>query len=253
MGVDVSWEQNEVAIVTLAWPDRRNAIGPKEALELAAALESVRCARAVVLLAEGSAFCAGGDLDAIGALARQGADAVRDVIYGSYHAAARALWNLPGISIACIDGPAVGLGADLALLCNLRLVGTGGWLDQGWARLGLIPGTGGAWLVQSLAGTGTAWDFVTSAGTPWDGPTLERRGLGTAVDGSAAEAGRERAQRIARWPAGTAGAYRSLLEPRAEAYEDHLARCLDFQTTLLASDAFLELAERARVRTSGRD
>jgi enoyl-CoA hydratase/carnithine racemase len=253
MGVDVSWQQDEVAAVTLGWPDRRNAIGPKEALELASALDDVRSARVVLLLAEGPAFCAGGDLDAIGALARQGPEAVRDAIYGAFHAAARALWGLPGISIAAVDGPAVGLGADLALLCNVRLVGTGGWLDQGWARLGLIPGTGGAWLVQSIAGTGTAWDFVTSAGTPWDGPTLERRGLATAVDGSAADAARQRAGRIARWPADTAGAYRSLLGPGAEAYEDHLTRCLDFQTTLLTSEAFLELAERARGRTPARD
>lgn len=253
MAVEVSWEQDEVAAVTLAWPERRNAIGPKEALELAAALEDVRSARVVLLLAEGPAFCAGGDLDAIAALAREGPDAVREAIYGAFHAAARALWRLPGISIAGVDGPAVGLGADLALLCNLRLVGTGGWLDQGWARLGLIPGTGGAWLVQSLAGTGTAWDFVTSAGTPWDGPALERRGLATAVDGSAAEAARERARRIARWPADTAGAYRSLLEPRAEPYEDHLARCLEFQTNLLTSDAFLQLVARDRGRTPARD
>jgi enoyl-CoA hydratase/carnithine racemase len=244
MSVDISWHQDDLALVTLAWPERRNAIGPDEALALAGAVESVSSARVLVLRAEGPAFCAGGDLDAIAALVKQGRETVHDAIYSAFHAAARALWGFPGITIAAVDGPAVGLGADLALLCQLRFVGLAGSLDQGWARLGLIPGTGGAWLVRSIAGTGVAWDFITSAGIPWDGETLERRGLATAVSGSAEEAALERASRIAQWSTETIHAYRSLLSSPAESYSDHLGRALEHQTDLLMSDRFLQLAER---------
>lgn len=249
----MSWQSDGVAVVTLAWPERRNALGPEQALELAGALDRAGSARAVVLLADGPAFCAGGDLDAISELARQGREAVRDAIYSAFHAAALALWELPGVSIAAVDGPAVGLGADLALLCNMRFVGAGGWLDQGWSRLGLIPGTGGAWLLQSIAGAGTAWDFVTSAGSPWDGPKLERRGLAISVEGSAADAALERAGVIARWPAATVHAYRSLLQPTGEGYREHLARCLEHQTSLITSGEFLALADRVRGRAAARD
>jgi len=245
MSAEVSWKEDGLASVTLTWPDRRNALGPDEVLELAAALGEVSTARCVVLRAQGKAFCAGGDLDAIATVARSGREAVRDAIYTAYHAAARALWSLRGVSIAAVDGGAVGLGADLALLCNVRFVGARGWLDQGWARLGLVPGTGGAWLVESIAGKGTAWDFITSSGTRWDGPMLERRGLAVAVDGSAEDAAWERAQRVARWPEETVRAYVSLLRPTAEGYAEHLERCLEHQASLLAGDAFLELAERA--------
>jgi enoyl-CoA hydratase/carnithine racemase len=246
VSAEVSWVGEDLATVTLAWPERRNALGPDEALELAAALESVTSARSVVLLGDGAAFCAGGDLDAITVLARQGRDAVRTAIYGAFHVLARALWKMPGITIAAVDGPAIGLGADLALLCNLRLVGSQGRLDQGWARLGLIPGTGGAWLVQRLAGVATAWDFITSAGSPWDGPALERRGLASSVEGSAAEAAIGRARRIARWPSETVQAYQALMQPAMEGYEEHLDLCLEAQTALLTGPAFLALAERAR-------
>src|SRR5262245_47905659 len=113
MPVRVEWEADGIASVVLAWPERRNALGPVQASEVAAALREAGEARAVILRAEGPAFCAGGDLDAIAALASRGPEAVRTALYDAFHAMARAIRGLRGISIAAVDGGAVGLGADL--------------------------------------------------------------------------------------------------------------------------------------------
>lgn len=142
-GVNVESLADGVVAVTLAWPRRRNALGPAEAGLLADAIEGLHEAQVVVLRAAGPAFCAGGDLRAILRLAADGDDAVRNAIYAEYQRLARAVVGFDGLSIAAIDGPAIGLGADLALMCDVRLAGSEAWFLQGWARLGLIPGTGG--------------------------------------------------------------------------------------------------------------
>jgi enoyl-CoA hydratase/carnithine racemase len=242
--VEIEWEEDRrVARITLAWPERRNALGPAEARELVAALEEVGEGRCVVLAAEGPVFCAGGDLDAISRLAERGREAVRDEIYNAYHGVARALWGLHGVTFAAVDGGAVGLGADLAFMCAMRFVGPEGWIDQGWARLGLIAGTGGAWMVAAVAGLGTAWDFVTSSGTRWDSARLQAAGLAVAAPESALSDALERAARVALWPPDAISAYRELLRPEPEGYQQHLSRCLEHQSDLITSEAFRRLAD----------
>jgi enoyl-CoA hydratase/carnithine racemase len=65
----------------------------------------------------------------------------------------RSLVSVPVPTTAAIDGPAIGLGMDLALACDVRIVGSNGWLMQGWARVGLVPATGGVMLLASRAPT----------------------------------------------------------------------------------------------------
>jgi enoyl-CoA hydratase/carnithine racemase len=63
-----------------------------------------------------------------------------------------AIRSSSAIVIAAVDGPAVGAGLDLALACDLRIASTRARFGQVWVRLGVIPGTGGAWLTQALIG-----------------------------------------------------------------------------------------------------
>jgi enoyl-CoA hydratase/carnithine racemase len=63
----------------------------------------------------------------------------------------RALVDFPVPTVAAIDGPAIGLGFDLALACDSRLIGPQGWCMQGWGRIGVVPGTGGEYLLRLRA------------------------------------------------------------------------------------------------------
>ena len=132
MGVTVDFE-GSVATVTLRWPEQRNALGPDEAREVTAALGSAveQGAQVVVLTGEG-AFCAGGNLRGMVARAEMPPEERRRLVYSAYQGLLRALVDLPVPTLAALDGPAVGMGFDIALACDARLVGPGGWVRQGW-------------------------------------------------------------------------------------------------------------------------
>jgi enoyl-CoA hydratase/carnithine racemase len=136
----------DVAEIVLDWPEVRNALGPAEGAELRVALTRAACdpkVGAIVLSANGSAFCSGGKLPEIVELARGGPEAVRTAVYGEFQGVFRALQSSPVPVIAAVDGPAIGFGCDLALAANISFIGCAGWLAQGWMRAGLIPATGG--------------------------------------------------------------------------------------------------------------
>jgi len=239
-------------VITLAGRERRNALGPDEATELAQAVRDADDARALVLSAEGPVFCAGGDLAAIARIAAEGPEAVRDVIYARFQGVARALRSSRAVTFAAVDGGAIGLGADLALMCDVVLVGPRGWIDQGWASVGLVPGTGGVWLTRAIGGTALAWDLITSAGVRLGPSELAARGLAIAAAPTAEEEARVRAVRMAALPPETLAAYKDLLSRPGESYEEHLARCADHQARLLTSPRFAKLAARALERAGAR-
>src|SRR5947207_1820312 len=143
MGVRQEWH-DRVAVVTLDWPERRNALGPPDLRDVAAAIQGVADANAdVIVLTGNGAFCSGGHLESIAERTTMSASDHRRQIAGSAQALIRTLVGVPVPVIAAIDGPAIGLGFDIALACDYRLVGPNGWCMQGWGRVGVIPGAGG--------------------------------------------------------------------------------------------------------------
>ena len=54
--------------------------------------------------------------------------------------------------MAAVNGPAVGAGCDLALMCDLRVASTSAWFAESFVQLGIIPGDGGAWLLTQAVG-----------------------------------------------------------------------------------------------------
>ncbi len=141
-------------IVTLRWTDKRNALSADDAdivSEAITAAGSEPDARVLVLTGEGT-FSAGGDLPYFAELGRTlTPEEIHQTIYRRVQAMVRALRDSPIPTIAAVDGPAVGLGMDLALACDMRFVGPKGFLMQGWARAGLIAGTGGVALLHRIA------------------------------------------------------------------------------------------------------
>ncbi len=164
-----------VAVLTLSDPARRNALTLDLSDRLARAVgecdrdESVH---AVVITGAPPAFCAGGDLDALAAAGKSGSAADLHRIYRGFLAVANAA--VP--TIAAVNGPAVGAGLNLALACDLRLVGPGASFDARFLQLGIHPGGGMTWLVHRAAGPQTA-AAMALFGEPLDAREAVRTGL----------------------------------------------------------------------------
>jgi enoyl-CoA hydratase/carnithine racemase len=248
VGVALSLDPNGVADLELDWPDRRNALGPLQAVEMTAAIDNAvdGGARTIVLSSSGRAFCAGGDLPAIVEMVELGADAVRTELYAAFQGLFRTIADSPVPILAAVDGAAVGLGTDLALACGVTFIGEHGWLRQGWASLGLIPAPGGVEYVRRRGGSSALWRFVTSDRV--DGEGAEALGLGVSVTDARAAA-RSMAADIAALPDGVAPAMQELL--RHHELSDHLQVALDLQVGFLTSEAFRERAAGALGRTAG--
>ncbi|WP_131736926.1 enoyl-CoA hydratase/isomerase family protein [Actinomadura roseirufa] len=235
-----------VGVVTMDWPRQRNALGPAEGEELLAALTRADQAdeAAVVVLTGNGAFCAGGNLPAILEVVEQGPDAVRDLLYDTFHRVVRLLVRTPKPVLAAIDGPAVGLGMDLALACDWRAIGPRGWLRQGWGTLGVIPGIGGELLLRRLA-PGLLWSVLASPGriTPAEAARL---GLAVEHPESALDAALQRAAELAALPRDTLEGYARLhRESLRDALDGHLRQCLEIQTRLLCAPEFRRRAAEA--------
>lgn len=227
--------------IALDWPEMRNALGPQQGRELRLALEAANLRKdisAIVLSARGKAFCAGGDLAQIVQLAEGGASAVRDTIYGEFQGIFRAIAESPVPVISAVEGPAVGFGCDLALCGQVTFVGPAGWLAQGWARVGLIPATGGTLYAARRAGPQAVWQLL--AADRLDGSQAQALGLAIASE-NAREAAMEMAQKLAAVPASTLRA--TLALSRIDELEPHLTAALDFQAEFITS---AEFAARAR-------
>ncbi|MGH3989326.1 MAG: enoyl-CoA hydratase [Pseudonocardiaceae bacterium] len=164
-----------VAVLTLSDPARRNALTLDLSDRLARAVgecdrdESVH---AIVITGAPPAFCAGGDLDALVAAGKSGSAADLHRIYRGFLAVANAA--VP--TIAAVNGPAVGAGLNLALACDLRLVGPGASFDARFLQLGIHPGGGMTWLVHRAAGPQTA-AAMALFGEPLDAREAVRTGL----------------------------------------------------------------------------
>jgi enoyl-CoA hydratase/carnithine racemase len=235
------------AVLTLSRPDRANALDPVSARALTAALEAVghdRSVAGVVLTGDGP-FCAGGDMKAIVQVIDQGEHALRDTVYGAFQTLARALVAVPVPVIAAVDGPAIGFGFDLALGCDCRLVGSGGWFRQGWAAGGAIPATGGVLFLERVR-PDLLWRLLD--GQPAiDGPAAERLGLGEAIDGSGRDAAIRRVESYANIAPHT---LRSMVElARANIriqLESHLPEALEHQVRCFLAPEFRAFTDRFR-------
>jgi enoyl-CoA hydratase len=144
-----------VAVVTLDDPRRRNALDLAICDEVAAVFDEIESRRdvgAVVVTGGGSAFCAGADLSHLKDSARDGLLA----IYEGFMRVART----PLPTIAAVNGPAVGAGMNLALVCDVRIVAESARFDTRFLDLGVHPGGGHTWMLQRAAGREAAFATV---------------------------------------------------------------------------------------------
>jgi enoyl-CoA hydratase/carnithine racemase len=159
-----------VAIVTMNAPAARNALGTDiqyEEIESACRrISGDRDIRAVVWTGAGKAFCAGGDIK----LMRDRAfdpelEAVQDRYHykEGIHRIPLALYNLEVPVIAAVNGAAVGAGLDLSCMCDIRIASEAATFAESFVSLGIIPGDGGAFLLQRLVGPAKAAEMTFTA------------------------------------------------------------------------------------------
>jgi len=236
-------------IVTLDFPHKRNALNADDAVELDEALRSAseRSAEAgltALVLTGNGAFCSGGDLPYFAALgATKSAEEVRGTVYTKMQDIMRALFGCAVPTIAAIDGPAIGLGMDLALACDMRFIGPQGYLMQGWARAGLIAGTGGVGFLARLA-PAAFWSLTTEQ-TKVGIDTAASCGLAEPGEPDALTAALTRAERIAKvMGPQVAGHYAELARQARWPGEAEFEASARIQGGLITSERFQAMAER---------
>jgi len=152
----ILFERNQsVARITLNRPDRLNSFTAQMHEELRDALGSLGDARVVVLSGAGRAFCAGQDLNDR-ALAPGDAVDLGETVEQSWNPLIRTLTSLPQPVIARVNGVAAGAGANIALACDIVVAAKSAKFIQSFSAIGLIPDSGGTWLLPRLAGQARA-------------------------------------------------------------------------------------------------
>ena len=147
-----------IARLTLNRPQRLNSLNAAMHAELRDALSAVQAGPARVLLVTGAgrAFCAGQDLgDRTVAPGGAAAD-LGESIERNYKPLVLALHRLPLPVIAAVNGVAAGAGANLALACDLVVAARSASFVQAFCRIGLVPDSGGTWLLPRLLGQARA-------------------------------------------------------------------------------------------------
>lgn len=148
---------------TLNLPDARNPISGMPMIDaIVAAVGSVNAdttVRAVVLTGAGTAFSAGGNVkDMVDKTGMFGGSPheLREGYRVGIQRIPRALYHCEVPVVAAVNGPAVGAGCDLALMCDLRVASSRAFFAESFVQLGIIPGDGGAWLLTKAVGPARA-------------------------------------------------------------------------------------------------
>jgi enoyl-CoA hydratase/carnithine racemase len=202
---DLILYQQDGAIVTLTLnrPELRNPISDADMVDaLVAALEKLNGdsgVRAAILTGSGSTFSSGGNLKLLGAAAadRSPVDTRRYYETGIQRIP-RAFEALEVPIIAAVNGPAIGAGCDLACMCDIRIAAESARFAESFVKVGIVPGDGGAWLLQRIVGYSKACE-MTFTGDSVDSRAALACGLVSQVvpDEQLLPAARALAQRIA--------------------------------------------------------
>jgi enoyl-CoA hydratase/carnithine racemase len=172
---------DHVATITLDAPERMNTIsGPMLGAISRYLLEADhdRDVRCIVLTGSGRAFCAGLDLAAqakttSGGLGNLGSPSVGAGEFDLRDAPPTVLHNIDTPTICAINGGAAGYGLDLALGCDIRIAKASAKLAPGFAKRGILPESGGTWLLPRMVGYAKAAEIAFRGNTLTAAESLE--------------------------------------------------------------------------------
>jgi 2-(1,2-epoxy-1,2-dihydrophenyl)acetyl-CoA isomerase len=162
--VNLTVSSTGVARVELNRPQALNAWNRQLGLDLLAAMRRVGEldeVRAVVIGGAGRAFSSGADLKDFGTeLTPEGRPDVYKVLTERYHPIMRAVRELPKPVVACVNGPAVGIGCSLALCCDLVLAAQSAYFLLAFVNIGLVPDGGSSLFVPTRVGMARASEMA---------------------------------------------------------------------------------------------
>ncbi|AXI46150.1 2-(1,2-epoxy-1,2-dihydrophenyl)acetyl-CoA isomerase [Sulfitobacter sp. SK012] len=145
---------NGVAIVTLNRADKMNALSTQMRAEIAHAFtQAGKESRVVVITGAGRAFCSGQDL---GDRASSADIDLERTLRDEYAPMLRAIYDCPVPTIAAVNGPAAGAGANLALAADVVFATESAYFLQAFTRIGLIPDAGGTYMLPRQMGMAKA-------------------------------------------------------------------------------------------------
>lgn len=144
--------EDKVATLTLNRPEKFNAINREMALGIQAKLEEAEkeeAVRCIVLTGAGSAFCSGQDLTEI--TDAQGAE-MKKILPEQLNPIVRKLRIVKKPVLGVVNGIAAGAGANIVLCCDIVVAGTSAYFIQAFSKIGLIPDSGGTYILPRLTG-----------------------------------------------------------------------------------------------------
>jgi len=232
--------EGPVAILTLSYPERRNALSlPLRAVllpELQAAMADDTC-RAVVITGKGGHFCSGGDISSFeGVTPMSGRLRMQNV-----HPIIRLMVRGEKPVIAAVEGHAAGAGLCLAAACDIVVASREAKFSCTFNKIGLFPDLGGAWTLPQRMGHGRAKMLIMS-GRVLDAATAEAQGLVEQVvePGEALAQALALAQDISRTAPLSNALVKSVLGRGPGTLEEVLAAEADAQGLLYGTEDFQE-------------
>jgi enoyl-CoA hydratase len=157
----VLFEPGVVSKITINRPEKYNALDAETAMLITkyvkkASSES-RCRCIIITGAGDKAFSAGADVSHIAKLkTKQEAGSFFDILYKMR----KGITESPKVVIAVINGYCLGGGNELAMACDLRIASTDSIFGQPEAKLGIIPGGGATYTLQSIVGISRAKEII---------------------------------------------------------------------------------------------
>ncbi|TXC68312.1 2-(1,2-epoxy-1,2-dihydrophenyl)acetyl-CoA isomerase [Sphingorhabdus soli] len=151
--------QNGLATITLNRPDRLNSFNVRMHEEVRAAFDTIKAddtVRAVLLTGAGRGFCAGQDLGDRAVSADNAAPDLGHSVETYYNPLIRRIAALPMPVVCAVNGVAAGAGANIALACDVVIAARSAKFIQSFANIGLIPDSGGTWILPRLIGQARA-------------------------------------------------------------------------------------------------
>lgn len=209
-------EDGAIAVLTLNRPAALNSFTRQMHRELWAALDRIEAdkhIRALVLTGAGRAFCAGADLSEFDF--RPGDDIMfradpGPVIDQAFNPTTRRLINVRVPTICAVNGVAAGAGASVAMACDIAIAAPGASFIQAFSKIGLVPDSGGTWLLPQRIGLARAMALAMT-GDKLGAQDAKAMGMIWDVADDAVGAARAMAERLAAMPTRALVATRHLL------------------------------------------
>jgi 2-(1,2-epoxy-1,2-dihydrophenyl)acetyl-CoA isomerase len=155
-----------IAVIALSRPDKLNAVTAAMHAELRQALdaaESDAAVRCVVVTGEGRAFSSGQDLTEDLPRSADGRLDLGTALDRDYNPLVERLYSFPKVTIAALNGPAVGASMNIALACDIVVAARSAYLQEAFARIALVPDAGGTWLLPRIVGMKRALALMLTA------------------------------------------------------------------------------------------